>query len=52
MQNRAAAPGDRIVKCVLLVLAICMIIAGILNGSMLDVLYKAVKICTECVGLG
>lgn len=52
VQNRAAAPGDRIVKCVLLVLAICMIIAGILNGSMLDVLYKAVKICTECVGLG
>ncbi|MBR4502489.1 MAG: thioredoxin [Clostridia bacterium] len=29
-----------------------MIIAGALNGSALDVLVKAITICTECVGLG
>ena len=32
--------------------AIGFIVAGILNGGMNDVLNKAVKICTECIGLG
>ena len=40
------------VRAVLLILAAAMIIAGILNGSMKDVLVKAVNLCTECVGLG
>ena len=39
-------------RAVLFAAAVCFIIAGIFNGSMRDVLYKAVKICTECVGLG
>lgn len=36
----------------LMILAICFIVMGIFNGSMKDVLVKAIKICTECVGLG
>lgn len=32
--------------------AIGFIIAGAINGGMADVLNKAIKICTECIGLG
>nr|MBE6545081.1 thioredoxin [Oscillospiraceae bacterium] len=32
--------------------ALILIAAGIFNGGMEDVLQKAVKICTECIGLG
>ena len=32
--------------------AALLIIAGIANGSVRDVLAKAISICTECVGLG
>ena len=40
------------IRIALLVAAIALIIAGILNGGMADVLAKAVNICTECIGLG
>ena len=33
-------------------IALLLIILGIFNGGMADVLSKAVKICTECIGLG
>ena len=32
--------------------AIALIVAGVLDGGARDVLYKAITICTECVGLG
>lgn len=32
--------------------ALLLLVVGILNGGMYDVLVKAVNICTECVGLG
>ncbi|MEG0268743.1 MAG: CD1871A family CXXC motif-containing protein [Clostridia bacterium] len=32
--------------------AIALLIAGVLNGGMYDVLVKAINICTECIGLG
>lgn len=32
--------------------AITLLIAGVVNGGMYDVLVKAVNICTECIGLG
>ena len=32
--------------------AVVFIILGVMNCSMKDVLVKAIKICTECVGLG
>lgn len=41
-----------ILRVVILIIAISMIIVGILNGSARDVLYKAITICAECVGLG
>ena len=41
-----------LIRRVLLAAAICFVVMGIFNGSMRDVLVKAIKICTECVGLG
>ncbi len=41
-----------VVRCTVLVAAIVLIIIGIINGSARDTLYKAITICTECVGLG
>ena len=52
IENRTVTGREVLIRRILMAAAVCMIIAGIINGSMLDVLYKAVKICTECVGLG
>ncbi len=52
VQNRAPGSKAETVRTVLLIAAIALIVAGIFNGSANDVFYKAVKICTECVGLG
>ena len=41
-----------LVRRVLMAAAVLFIVLGIFNGSMKDVLIKAIKICTECVGLG
>lgn len=41
-----------IAQAVILIVAAALIVAGIFNGSARDVLYKAISICTECVGLG
>ena len=40
------------VRAVILILAVGLIVVGIFNGSMDDVLKKAIAICTECIGLG
>ena len=40
------------VQISLIAAALVLIIAGIANGSALDVLIKAITICTECIGLG
>lgn len=39
-------------RMVILLIAVGFIVAGILNGSIMDVFIKASKICTECIGLG
>jgi hypothetical protein len=39
-------------KGVVLAVAVTFIVVGIVNGGMSDVLGKAVRICTECIGLG
>ena len=44
--------SPRLLRAALLVLALVLIAAGVFNGSARDVFGKAVKICTECVGLG
>ena len=41
-----------IARYVIIAASIVFIILGITNGGMNDVLAKAVKICTECIGLG
>lgn len=41
-----------VIRLAVIALALCFIVVGIFNGSANDVLTKAVKICTECIGLG
>ena len=41
-----------ILRIVILIAAIALIVMGIRNGGMEDVLAKGASICTECVGLG
>lgn len=43
---------ERILRIVILILAVCLIFLGVRNGGMEDVLAKGASICTECVGLG
>ena len=50
VENRA--PEGKTLRTALLVAAIVLIVAGVFNGSARDVFGKAVKICTECIGLG
>lgn len=42
----------RILRTAVLIAAILLIVLGILNGGLEDVLAKGAAICTECVGLG
>ena len=49
----AVSPKNKgALQTVVIIAAIALIIAGVLNKSAYDVLCKAVTICTECVGLG
>ena len=52
----AAAAGEgkplRLLRLGLLLAAAVMLLMGVQNGGMRDVLYKAIRICTECIGLG
>lgn len=41
-----------IIRAVLMVAAVVLIILGIANDGVADVLGKAIRICTECIGLG
>lgn len=46
-------PGNMVIpQAIVIAAAVILILAGMLNGSARDVLYKAITICTECVGLG
>ena len=47
--EKRAIWAARVVICAL---AILFIVLGINNGGMRDVLQKAIRICTECIGLG
>ena len=46
------APFVRVARYAVLVAAIGLIIGGFMAGGWVDVLTKAINICTECVGLG
>ena len=39
-------------RIAIVALALVYIVLGVQNGGMSDVLQKAIKICTECIGLG
>ena len=41
-----------LIRIVILAVSVTFIIIGVFNGGMADVLGKAVRICTECIGLG
>ena len=41
-----------VVRCAVLAIGIVFVLLGIFNGGMNDVVQKAIKICTECIGLG
>ena len=42
----------KLLWAVLFCISILFIVLGIVNGGLLDVLAKAIKICSECIGLG
>ena len=41
-----------ITRYAIVAVAMVLVIVGVMNGGMADVLGKAVRICTECIGLG
>lgn len=47
-----AGKGRMILRGVLYIAAAALIVCGVANGGMRDVLVKAINICTECIGLG
>ena len=54
-RERPAVPrmkGTGWIRVLLLALAGGLIVLGIRNGGLRDVLVKAIQICTECIGLG
>lgn len=54
--TRLAKPKERrlpiAASLILYAAAIGLLAAGVMNGGMVDVLVKAINICTECIGLG
>lgn len=42
----------RVLWLTLLAAAVLLTVLGILNGGVKDVLAKAIKICSECIGIG
>lgn len=42
----------KIIWAVLVTAAVLLIVLGVLNGGARDVFAKAVRICSECIGLG
>lgn len=50
---RQAMPQSMLyLRAAVLALAVALIVLGILNGGLEDVLAKGAAVCTECVGLG
>ena len=50
--HQVATRSELYLRVAVIALAVGLIIAGILNGGLEDVLAKGATICTECVGLG
>lgn len=55
LDGRKSVASGRVLlalRIALPIVAIVFIVLGVLNGGMNDVLEKAIRICTECIGLG
>ena len=50
--RREASRGTQYLRAAAFALALALIVMGILNGGLEDVLAKGAAICTECIGLG
>ena len=50
--HQVATQSELYLRVAVIALAVFLIVAGILNGGLEDVLAKGATICTECVGLG
>ena len=44
--------GRNVIRVIIAAAAVALIVLGVMNGGMFDVLVKAINICTECIGLG
>lgn len=44
--------GRNVIRVIIVAAAVALIVLGVMNGGMFDVLVKAINICTECIGLG
>ena len=42
----------RVLRFVLLALAVCGIVVGALNGEVRTVVTKAINVCLQCIGIG
>ena len=51
-KNKTKINTEKIAGYTVLGIAIILVALGIVNGGMNDVLGKAIRICTECIGLG
>lgn len=47
-----SAKRDNILRYALLLISIVILVYGFVSGGTVDVLTKAINICTECIGLG
>ncbi len=52
MKTAAETGARRAMRAALYAAALALIVLGVLNGGLNDVLIKAINICTECIGLG
>ncbi len=51
MKGQEETGGRRLTRLALYLLAAALIAAGICFGGVKEVLYKAIRICSECIGL-
>jgi hypothetical protein len=51
-QKSLSPKATWIIRGAVAAVAVTFIVLGIFNGGMADVLGKAIRICTECIGLG
>lgn len=51
-RDETITKSPAVVRIVLYAAAVILIVLGVMNGGLRDVLVKAINICTECIGLG